>query len=80
MIKWVKMGKHTDAEGTTISYWGAKTAYIIESRLRHVPHACGTGTWDHTSYFAIKDGEEVKEFWRLSEAKAWVEEAVRNES
>lgn len=77
MIKWIKMGKHTDAEGTTISYWGAKTHYVIESRLRHIPHACGTGTWDHTSYFAIKDGEEVKEFWRLSEAKAWVEETIK---
>lgn len=73
MIEWKKTGKTVSDEGTTISY-SSGTAYTIESRKRHIPHANGIGTWDHTTYFVMKDGAEVKEFYRLKDAKEFAEQ------
>ena len=72
-IKWVKMGRTVSMEGTTITYMGEGTDISIESRKRHIPHANGTGTWDHTSYFVIRDGQELTEKMSLSDAKEFAE-------
>ena len=80
---WERIGTNINSEGTTITYAvkGQGKRVLVQSRRRHIPHANGNGymgktTWDHTSYFVLKDGEEVKETWRLSEAKAYAEELI----
>lgn len=69
MTAWKKTEKVENAEGTTITYTkGACRLLKIESRKRHIPHANGIGTWDHTSYFVItQDGKEI-ECWKLADA------------
>lgn len=73
-MKWKKMGKTVNAEGTTITYWADTMPVTIESRKRHIPHANGVGTWDHTSYFVIWKGHDVKEFMSLTDAKEYAKE------
>ena len=72
-MKWVKVGKTINSEGTTIAYvLDGNTGYSIESRKRHIPHANGrSGTWDHTSYFVLKDGQELIEKFSLKDAKEY---------
>ena len=72
-MKWTKMGKTVSKEGTTITYWADNMPITIESRRRHIPHANGIGTWDHTSYFVLWKGHEVKEFNSLKDAKVFAE-------
>ena len=67
------MGKTVSKEGTTITYWADNMPITIESRRRHIPHANGIGTWDHTSYFVLWKGHEVKEFNSLKDAKVFAE-------
>lgn len=75
-MKWKITGKTINAEGTTIVYSAEGTPFTIESRKRHIPHAAGRpGTWDHTTYVVICRGFDVKTFYRLSDAKEWVEGA-----
>lgn len=69
MIKWEKTGRTVTPEGTTIIYSGKGTDLTIESRKRHIPHANGIGTWDHTSYFVLQSGTEVIEKMSLRDAK-----------
>lgn len=73
MIGWVKTGRTVNSEGTTIIYSGVGTNLTIESRKRHILHANRAGTWDHTSYFVLKDGKEIAEKWSLREAKSFAE-------
>ncbi len=74
-MKWNKTGKKVNAEGTTITYECDDLPGIkIESRKRHIPHANGVGTWDHTTYFVIGDGVELKEKWSLKDAQRYAEE------
>jgi len=73
MITWKKIDKSENREGTTITYRGLGTDLIIQSRKRHIPHANGVGTWDHTTYFVLKDGKEVKELYSLRDAKDFAE-------
>lgn len=74
-MTWERTGKTVSAEGTTVEYRPAraKRNIAVESRKRHIPHANGVGTWDHTSYFVVLDGEDVKEKWSLKDAKAYAE-------
>ena len=73
-MNWTKTGKTTGPEGTTITYTAAEDPDIsIESRKRHIPHANRSGTWDHTTYMVIVDGEEVKERYTLADAKQFAE-------
>ena len=74
-MKWNKTEKTVNAEGTTITYECDELPGIkIESRKRHIPHAGGrAGTWDHTSYFVIKDGKETEK-WSLKDAQKYAEE------
>ena len=76
MIKWTKMGKTVSQEGTTITYEAVDHPITIESRKRHIPHANGIGTWDHTSYFVIFLGKEVAEKYSLKDAKEYAEELL----
>ena len=70
MTEWKKTGRTVNSEGTTITYSAVGTSYTIESRKRHIPHAGGrSGTWDHTTYWVLKDGVEVAEEYSLADAK-----------
>ena len=71
--RWIKTGKSVSAQGTTITYRLEGTPYTVESRKRHIPHANRPGTWDHTSYFVLKDGVEVAEKHALGYAKEFAE-------
>ena len=79
MIEWKKTGKIVSDEGTTITY-SSGTAYTIESRKRHIPHANGIGTWDHTTYHILKDGVEVGKQYSLSDAKYLAENMIEEET
>ena len=72
-MKWVKMGTEVNASGKTVTYEAVDMGYTIESRMRHIPHANREGTWDHTTYFVIKNGEELTELYSLKDAKEYVE-------
>ena len=72
--KWEKAIAVVNGEGRTITYINPASSYTIESRLRHIPHANRSGTWDHTSYFVLKDGEEITEKSTLKGAKQFINE------
>lgn len=72
-MNWKRVGKEITKEGTTITYSLEGTDLKVESRKRHIEHSGGDGTWDHTTYFAMKDGKDIKELWTLKEAKKYVE-------
>lgn len=78
MIEWKKTGKIVSDEGTTITYTSG-TSYTIESRKRHIPHANGIGTWDHTTYHIMRDGVEVGKQYSLSDAKYLAENMIEEE-
>lgn len=74
MNTWAKTGRTVGPEGTTITYTDLReTGLTIESRKRHIPHANGSGTWDHTSYWVLRDSEELAEHWTLAGAKVWAD-------
>lgn len=75
-MRWERRSKTVDQEGTTIVYGCHRAELTIESRKRHIRHANGTGTWDHTSYFVVLNGEDLKERYSLADAKAWAEDYV----
>jgi len=78
-MRWTKTGKEISAAGTTITYTLDGTGYTVERRKRKISHANRSGTWDHTSYFVLKDGEEVIEKYSLADAKKYAEtEVFRN--
>lgn len=69
-MKWIKTCRTVSvSQGTTITYRLEGTPYTVESRKRPIPHANRVGTWDHTSYFVLKDGAEITEKHSLSRAK-----------
>ena len=72
------MGKTVSKKDTTITYWADNMPITIESRRRHIPHANGIGTWDHTSYFVLWKGHEVKEFNSLKDAKVFAEKYMED--
>ena len=73
-MKWIKINKTVIVgKGTTITYRLEGTPYTIESRKRPIPHANRAGTWDHTSYFVLKDGAEMAKKNTLAQAKEYVE-------
>jgi hypothetical protein len=72
--KWVRTARRVNSDGTTIIYENPESIYTIESRKRHIPHANRSGTWDHTSYFVLRDGEEIIEKFSLRDAKAYINE------
>ena len=71
--KWVRTGRLVNSEGTTNTYWLMDTDITVQSRKRHIPHANGIGTWDHTSYFVLKNDVEVIEKHSLNDAKEYAE-------
>lgn len=79
MIKWVKIGTTVNSEGRTITYQAENAPLTIESRLRHIPHANRFGTWDHTSYFVMKNGQDLAEKHSLRDAKEYAERLANGE-
>lgn len=69
IILWTKIDRSEGPEGTTITYRGTGTTLLIQSRKRHIPHSNGVGTWDHTTYWVMDNGKEVKQLYTLKEAK-----------
>ena len=72
-MDWKKIDKTVNESGTTITYKAEGSPFLIQSRKRHIPHANGIGTWDHTSFFVLANGHEIKEFWSLKDAKEFIE-------
>lgn len=68
-IKWKVTGKAVTEEGTIITRVGEGTPYKIVSCKKHIPHANGIGTWDHTTFRLYKNGQLVKEWYTLADAK-----------
>lgn len=75
-VKWSKTSRSISAEGSTVTYWAVGTDYTVESRKRHIPHANGIGTWDHTSYFVLRGREELAEKYSLKDAKEYAEKLM----
>lgn len=81
IIKWTKGGKLIRQDMTINIYYYGETGYTVESRKKQIPHANGrAGTWEHTTYFVVKDGEDVKEFYALKDAQAYVMNVVMERS
>ncbi len=78
-MKWEKIETTINKDGRTIVYQATGTRITIESRKRHIPHANGVGTWEHTSYFVIADGKELVEKWSLKDAKEYAEKISAND-
>lgn len=76
-MKWEKVEKNVNMEGTTITYEAVDTRrqLFVQSRKRHIPHANGIGTWDHTTYHVIINGKEIKTLQSLRDAKEYAEKA-----
>ena len=73
-MMWVKTGKWVSVlAGTKITYSLEGTPYAVQSWKRSIPHANRRGTWDHTSYFVLKDGAVVTEKHTLRAAKEYAE-------
>ena len=74
MNTWAKTGRTVGTEGSTVTYTDLReTGLTIESRKRHIPHANGTGTWDHTTYWVLRDGDQLVEKYSLRDAKEWAD-------
>ena len=73
-LKWERSGHRVSLKGSDTIYCALGTGFIIESRKRHIPHANREGTWDHTTYWVLKDGKEVIERYSLKDAKEYAEE------
>lgn len=72
---WEKIERTVNSDGTTITYRCKTEPWLmIQSRKRHIPHANGIGTWDHTTYFVLVNGHEEKECWSLKSAKEYCSE------
>ena len=72
-MNWIRTGRTVSLKGTDTIYTAPGTSYTIESRKRHIPHANREGTWDHTTYWVLKDGQEIVEKYSLRDAKEFAE-------
>lgn len=75
---WKRTGRIVSKEGTATIYHAAGKGIEIESRKRHIPHANGIGTWDHTTYWVKLDGKDVIEKHSLADAKEYAEQLEAN--
>lgn len=78
-MKWKRLERKVRPEGTDVIYGLEDSDITVESRKRHIPHANGSGTWDHTSYFVVRGGKDVVERWSLKDAKAYAEMLYEDE-
>ena len=74
--KWIKEGRTVSPKGTTITYRYVGTMYTVESRKCQIPHANGSGFWEYTSYFVLRDGKQLIEKHSLKDAKEYAEQLV----
>lgn len=72
---WIKTGRTVKANGESTVVYTAKGAewLTIESRKRAILHANGVGSWMHTSFWVVVNGQDVKERYSLKDAKEWGE-------
>ncbi len=73
-MKWEKVEEMINREGKTITYKCGDPDVWVESRRRHIPHANGVGTWDHTTYAVLYKGKMVADLQRMSLAKSYAEQ------
>lgn len=64
-------------EGIVAIYWIPKTVVEIHSRRNHIPHANGVGFWTNNTFHVMVDGEELKAFHTLKDAKEYAEKLNR---
>lgn len=78
MRQWKKIAVSIRMDGCRdITYAAPGVSCQIESRRRMIPHANGSGSWAHTSFFVIwPDGRE-KKCHRLQDAKRIAEGAEK---
>lgn len=77
-MNWIKTGRTVTKDGSATIYEAEGCPSLrIESRKRQIEHANGVGSWTFTSYFVLLDGEEVAEKMRLTDAKEYAEELIR---
>ena len=76
---WKRTGRLVSLNGSSVFYRAAGTNYEIISRKRHIPHANGVGTWDHTTYWVVLNGKDIKERYSLADAKEYVEKLMGGE-
>ena len=80
MFEWIRVGKSENSEGTTITYQAKGEPWLrIQSHKRHIPHANGIGTWDHTSYWVVSAGVSERECYSLKDAKNYCEQVYGTE-
>lgn len=73
---WIRTSKSVSKDCTTITYTLNGTDLKVESRKKKIPHANRNGAWDHTTYFVLQSGKEIKELWTLKAAKEYAEGRV----
>ena len=80
MIRWVRTGTTIKDNGErTIVYQGINTPYQIECRRRLLGNKKNNSMRLSTSYFVVKDGEELAEKFLLRDAKGFVENLRKGE-
>lgn len=80
-VRWIKTERRVSLRGTDNVYEVPGTGFAIESRKRHIPHANGRpGTWDHTTYWVLKDGKELIEKYSLADAKEYAEAKIKEQT
>ena len=69
-LTWKVLGKSGNDMESVIRYVSSDGRFIAESVKRPIPHANGSGTWEHTTY-RLTDTEtgEREEFYKLCLAK-----------
>lgn len=78
MLQWVQIGKKVNTLGERIVVYDATgTDLQIMSIRERIPHANRGGYWEKTFFDVYRDGEKLKRFYSLKEAKEYAEEAVR---
>ena len=73
MHKWERTGRMIGESLSIITYRNEDYPGVkIESHKERVKNQSPRGFWEYTHFFVV-DGTERKEFWRLKEAKEFVE-------
>lgn len=75
MRLWRLTGALKRADGTGYRrYASVGCPFEIEARKRAIPHANGSGSWMHTSFYLIRPDGTEKEYMRLRDAQRAAEE------
>ena len=76
-MTWTQYDKLVNATGTYIAYGTPGQSEIwIQSRKLHIPHANGSGTWDHTTFAVLRGNDVLIEKQTLRAAKEYAEKLI----